>query len=296
MPSPEFERLNKKLHSLPVLERTDPQVPRDGMEQAAKYFNLADTVTAESFDLQGTPAEWLRPEGSDDEQTLVYYHGGGYVMGSLSTHRHMVGDMAKASGWRTLTLDYRLAPENPYPAGLEDSLKAYRWLLENGCDPSKIILSGDSAGGGMTLAVLLSLRDAGDPLPAAAVLLSPWTDITGSGESMKTKRDEDPVLRAGGTDNTASWYAGDKDHTDPLISPLFADLAGLPPMLIQVGTAEILLDDSTRLAEKAKAAGVEVDLDVWDEMIHVWQWYSQWIPEGQEAIERMAAYMEAKVG
>jgi epsilon-lactone hydrolase len=292
MPSAEFQRLNKKLHAYPFVLSEDPADHRAGLERAASFFTVDKSVRVEAFDLDGIPAEWLVPDGADSGRTLIYFHGGGYMMGSINSHRHLVGDLAKAAGMRALAIDYRLAPEHPFPAGLDDAVKTYRWVLEQGVEATQLVVAGDSAGGGLTLATLLSLRDAGDPLPAAAVLMSPWTDLTGSGESMRTKDDEDPILRAETLPRSASRYAGGEEISRPLISPLFADLTGLPPLQVLVGTAEILLDDSLRLAERAVAAGVDVDLDVWDDMLHIWPYYAQWIPEGRDAISRMATFMQ----
>jgi acetyl esterase/lipase len=188
-------------------------------------------------------------------------------------------------------VEYRLAPEHPFPAAVEDATAAYRWLLASGVRPAGIAIAGDSAGGGLTLATLVALRDAGDPLPAAAVCLSPWVDLEGIGDSMATKAAADPFVRKEMIQFMAQQYLGERSLRTPLAAPLYADLHGLPPLLIQVGTAETLLDDSTRIAERARAAGVSVTLDTWDNMIHVWQLFAPMLPEGQQAIERIGAFI-----
>jgi acetyl esterase/lipase len=192
-----------------------------------------------------------------------------------------------------LGVDYRLAPEHPFPAAVEDATAAYRWLVSRGTDPAHIAIAGDSAGGGLTLATLIALRDAGDPLPAAAACLSPWVDLEGVGASMTSKAAVDPFVRKEMIEFMAQQYLGGRDLRTPLAAPLYADLQGLPPLLIQVGTAEVLLDDATRIAERARAAGVEVSLEVWDDMIHVWQLFAPMLPEGQQAIERIGAFIRA---
>jgi acetyl esterase/lipase len=224
---------------------------------------------------------------------LLYFHGGGYVMGSINTHRAMVARLARAARARALLIDYRLAPENPFPAAVEDATATYRWLLAQGRQPRKIALAGDSAGGGLTLATLLALRDARTPLPACAVPISPWTDLEGTGTSVKTKASRDPMVRETDLRRYAALYAGNADPRNPLISPLHGDYRGLPPLLIQVGEAEIILDDSTRVAELAKQAGVQVDLEVWDEMVHVWHVFAKLLPEGQQAIEKVGSYVSS---
>jgi acetyl esterase/lipase len=259
------------------------------MEKVAE--RVASDVRCEPTIAGNVKAEWLVPPGADTERVLSYFHGGGYVMGSINTHRAMVARMARAAGARALMVDYRLAPEHPFPAAVEDATTAYKWLLDRKCKPRKIALAGDSAGGGLTLATLLALRDAQTPLPACAVPISPWTDVEGTGASMKTKASGDPMVREADLLRYGALYAGSTDLRSPLVSPLYGDYRGLPSLLIQVGEAEILLDDSTRVAERAKQAGVQVDLEVWDEMVHVWHVFAKLLPEGQQAIEKMGAYV-----
>ncbi len=227
-------------------------------------------------------------------RVILYLHGGGYVMGSINTHRELGQRLSRAAAARVLLIDYRLAPEHPHPAAVEDATRAYRWLLSRGVSPSRLVVAGDSAGGGLTVATLLAARDSGLPLPAAGVCLSPWVDLEGVGESMTTKAAADPLVQRDGLRRMGALYLNGQDPRTPLASPLYADLSGLPPLLIQVGTAEALLDDSTRLAERAREAGVEVDLEPWDDMIHVWQAFAAVLPEGQQAIERIGQFIRER--
>jgi acetyl esterase/lipase len=227
---------------------------------------------------------------------MLYLHGGGYVIGSITTHRELAGRLSRAAAARVLIIDYRLAPEHPYPAAVEDATTAYRWLLQNGAMPARTVIAGDSAGGGLTVATLLALRDAGEPLPAAGVCLSPWTDMEGIGESMRTKAGVDPIVQRAGLLHFADLYLHGADPRSPLAAPLYANLQGLPPLLIQVGTRETLLDDATRLATRAQAEGVEVTLEPWEDMIHVWQLFAPLLPEGQQAIERIGEYVRQHAG
>jgi acetyl esterase/lipase len=265
------------------------------MEILPQFFPTPDDVAIENADADGVPGEWISAPGADPDTVIFYLHGGGYTIGSVNSHRQMISIISRSSGARAFAIDYRLAPENPFPAALEDATKAYRWLLAQGVDPGRTVIAGDSAGGGRTAATLLSLRDSGDPLPAAAALISPWTDMEGSGESMKTRAAADPMIRADGSHTAAKAYMGSGDPRNPLASPIHADLSGLPPMLIHVGDAEVLLDDSTRLAAKAEADGVDVTLEVWDEMIHVWHFFADRLPEGQQAIDRIGEFVRQHV-
>jgi acetyl esterase/lipase len=207
----------------------------------------------------------------------------------------MVSRVSRATAARALLVEYRLAPENRFPAAVEDALTGYRWLISNGADPARMVIAGDSAGGGLTVATLVALRDAGDRLPAAGVCISPWLDMEAKGESMKTRVDRDPWIDPGHIKLGAEMYLGEGgDRRNPLANPLHADLTGLPPLLVQVGDSEVLLDDSTRLAERAKAAGVDVTLEVWDEMVHVFQGFAFMLPEGQQAIDRIGEFVRER--
>jgi acetyl esterase/lipase len=211
--------------------------------------------------------------------------------GGIKTHRDLMGRVSRAAGARVLGLDYRLAPEHPFPAAVDDSLAAYRWMLQQDLRPSRIAVAGDSAGGGLVIAALVAIRDAGLPMPGAGVCLSPWVDLEGIGESMKTREKADPVVRRDMLTQMAAAYLGGKNARTPLAAPLYAELKGLPPLLIQVGDAETLLDDSNRLAQRARAAGVQVKLEVWPEMIHVFQLFAGFLPEGQQAVEGIGQYL-----
>jgi monoterpene epsilon-lactone hydrolase len=240
----------------------------------------------------GVHSEWIEPVGLAPEKVILYLHGGGYCICSLDTHRGLAARLSLACQARLLIINYRLAPENPFPAALEDALSAYKWLLGQGFPAEKIVIGGDSAGGGLTLATTLGLRDAGQALPGALFLLSPWTDLTFSGESVKTRKRIDPIFGGKGTRlGFAPAYLGGQDPTNPLISPLFADLKEFPPTLIHVGSDEILLDDSVRLDEKLKASGVSARLEVWERMWHVFQVFAPYVPEAEQAISRIGDFV-----
>ena len=281
-----------------VFKRVSPQSDilrvRKTFEAMQKKNRVAKGVAVSEAELAGIACEWLIPPGCDNAPVLYYLHGGAYLMGSPATHRKMVSHIAKAAGVRALLPDYSLAPEKPFPAGLNDCLAVYRQLLETGVSANDIVISGDSAGGGMSMATMLSLRDAGDPLPAAAVLLSPWLDLTGRGESGITRAEEDPWFRVDDMMDIASMYQPDGELTNPLVSQVFADANGLPPMLIQVGDHEILLSDSTRLTGNITAAGGEVSLKVWPEMWHVFQFFIGQMPESKRAIIDIGDYIRGR--
>ncbi|MEM8619814.1 MAG: alpha/beta hydrolase [Actinomycetota bacterium] len=237
------------------------------------------------------PALVATPAATSPERDILYFHGGGYVLGSPRSHTALAARLARRAASRITVIDYRLAPEHPYPAAVDDCVAAYRALIAEGIAPERLVVAGDSAGGGAALCTLQRLSDAGDPLPAGAYLLSPWTDLSASGETVSTKADVDPMLRAHLIREMAKLYAGHVALDDPGLSPLFADLAGLPPMLIQTGEDEVLLSDSTRLAERARAAGVDVRLDVRSAMWHVYQALAGFMPEADEALVRGAVFI-----
>lgn len=266
----------------------------DDMRAIMIETQAPDGVTCTPVEAGGVSAEWSVAAGVDEAKVVLYVHGGGYVMGSAGSHRDVTGRLSKAAGARVLSLNYRLAPEHPFPAPVDDAVAAYRWLLAQGISPGNIAVAGDSAGGGLAIATLLALRDAGEPLPAAGIGISPWVDMEGTGESMTTRAAVDPVVQKEGLLGMAKLYLGDADPKNPLAAPLHADLAGLPPLLLQVGDAETLLDDSTRLAERARAAGVTVTLKVWDEMPHVWHLFAPILPEGRQAIDEIGSFFQAR--
>jgi epsilon-lactone hydrolase len=287
----QLESLIQKLKAVPVDPTASIGRRRGAMEKAA--FRLDSDCTAEPVSAGGVPGEWVSAPGADPGRNVLYLHGGGYTIGSIKTHRCLAGWVSRAAKARVLIIDYRLAPEHPFPAAVDDSLAAYRFMLDSGVKPARTVVAGDSAGGGLAVAAVLAIRDAKLPLPAAAVCLSPWVDMEGTGESMKTKADVDPMVGPNLAD-MAKAYLGDKDPRTPLASPLYADLKGLPPMLIQVGTAEVLLDDSSRLAQRAREAGVEVVYEPWENMIHVWQIFVPMLDESKQAVERIGEYIRSK--
>ncbi len=295
MPSPQLQTILDLLRSRAQLDADIPAL-RAATDGASGLLPLAEGVRAEPVDAGGLRGEWLIPDDAEPGRTLLHLHGGGYVICSIASHRSFVSRIAKAARARTLLVDYRLAPEHPFPAALEDAQAAYRWLAGQGADPAHTALAGDSAGGGLVAALLLLLRDAGEPLPAAAVLLSPWLDLACEGESMSGKAGADPLVTAEVLRGWGSLYLQGADPHEPLASPLYGDLASLPPLLIQAGAAEVLLDDSVRFAERAGAAGVDVTLEPWEDMVHVWHAFAFILPEGQQAIDRVGAWLGQRIG
>ena len=265
--------------------RTGAEFGMSAMGVMPDGVEVSDTVAG------GVPALWIVPEDAAADRVVMYLHGGGYIMLSAHSHVKLAAGIAKATGCKVLSVDYRLAPEHPHPAPLTDSLAAYGWLLDQGYAPGRIAISGDSAGGGLTVATLLALRDAGLPQPAAAVPISPWIDLEGTGDSMSTKAGVDLMVRADGLDRFVDMFIAGGDKHDPLAAPLYGDLTGIAPLYIQVGGDETLLDDSTRLAVKAAHAGADVRLDVFPEMQHVFQAALGMIPEADDAVARIGAYL-----
>ncbi len=289
MASPQLQQAIAAMKALSQAQASTPQEMRALFEQMAAPAE-AD-IKSEPVTAGGVPAEWIFAPGANPERAVLYLHGGGYVVGSIKTHRDLMGRISRAAKARVLGLDYRLAPEHPFPAAVEDSVAAYKWMLERGLNASRIAVAGDSAGGGLVVATLVAIRDDKLPLPAAGVCLSPWVDLEGIGESMKTRQHADPVVRRDMLTQMAAAYLGGKNARTPLAAPLYADLTGLPPLLIQVGDAETLLDDSNRLAQRARAAGVEVKLEVWPEMIHVFRLFAGFLPEGQQAVDGVGQFI-----
>lgn len=239
------------------------------------------------------PGEWLWTGTPDKSRVLLYLHGGGYIACSIETHRNLIWRMARTINGRALAVNYRLAPEHPFPAAVDDAEETYRWLLDQGIDPAKIVVAGDSAGGGLTFALMVRLQDQGLPLPAACIGLSPWTDLAVTGPSLKKNALKDPMFDPALLPRAVDMYAQGADPYHPEVSPLYADdhHVNFPPTLVQVGSTEILLDDSRRLVHKLKEAGVECELDVWRNMPHVWQVFAPTMPEGREAVLRMGHFM-----
>ena len=291
--SSKFYMLIMKLMSMKK-ENLDVQRSRKDLEGNVFLFKKPRSVEVEPVKIKNIAAEWLVPKDSFEDRVIIYLHGGSYNAGSLETHRSLAARIGKSSRSPVLNLDYSLAPENPFPAAIDDVLLVYNWLIEDkGYSPNKIILSGDSAGGGLTLTSLLKIRDSNLPLPAAGICLSPWTDLALTGESVKTKAKEEIMLTESEAKQSAEIYANGESLEHPLISPLYADLSGLPPLLIQTGTREMILDDSTRFANKAKKAKVEVVLDLWEGMFHVFQIFGILMPESRKALKKIGEFAES---
>ncbi len=296
MPSKELQEVLQLIRERVSKEPQPIETMRAEFETNAKMFKVAEEIRCETVRIGQFEAEWITPPKSIDGRVLLYLHGGGYVMGSINTHREMVSRICRAGALRGLIPAYRLAPKHPYPAALEDAVSVYQWLLAEGQDPRQMVIAGDSAGGGLAVAALAALRDRGSPLPAACVCISPWVDLEGIGASIVTKADVDPIVQREGILFMAKTYLSGADPRTPFAAPLYANLRGLPPMLIQVGTSEILLDDAKRLAAHAKEAGVEVVLEIWDEMFHVWHFFASLLPEGREAIDHIGQFVRRYTG
>lgn len=259
-------------------------------------LSLPEGTRIESVDVDGIPAAWVSPAGADQERVVLYFHGGAYTLGSLTSHRELVARLSTAAGVRSLQIDYRLAPEHVFPAALDDALTAYRWLLAHGTKPEHIVLAGDSAGGGLSLALLQVVRDQHLPMPAGTALLSPWTDLVGTVESRTTRDAVDPIFSGSAINFLANFYAGTEEKHNPLLSPIYADLHDFPPLHIEVGNDEVLLDDALLLAEHARTAHVSVELTVWDDMWHVFPLYASVLPEGQQSLESLGKFIRSQTG
>jgi monoterpene epsilon-lactone hydrolase len=268
---------------------------RTRMDTLADFFPVPDGTEVEPAKIGGVSGEWVRARRARNDAALLYLHGGGYVVGSPKSHRHLAAGLSEASGVPVFSADYRLAPEHPFPAAVEDAVAAYKGLSESGLAPAKLAIAGDSAGGGLTIATLVSLRDQDIPLPACAVALSPWGDLAPNGESYRPRAARDPMVRSEGLDGMAAAYVGGADPKSPLASPVYAELRGLPPLLIQVGTEEALYDDAVRLKARAEEAGVEVSAESWGGMVHVWHIFHPILSEGRDAIARVGSYLKAHI-
>jgi monoterpene epsilon-lactone hydrolase len=306
VPSEAMQQVVSMLEAFDVHSRTASPVAeqRAAYELAGAAYPLPDGCRVERFQLGAFPAEWVSAGATSGEpssaskceaggggRSVLYLHGGGYVIGSCNTHRELATRLSAACDAPVLLPEYRLAPESPFPAAVEDAVACYRFLLGS-TDPSSIAVGGDSAGGGLALALLLSCRREGLPLPGACFLLSPWCDLTLSGSTIDAPREHDPVVSRDFLELMAAHYLAGHDPSDPLTSPLFGDLTGLPPMLVQVGTAEVLLDDSLRLADKARKAGVDASLHVFDGAVHVFQAFAAQAPESEEALREIGEFVK----
>lgn len=268
---------------------------RKQMDELSAIVPLPDGTAVETVDAGGRPAFWVTTPASRPDRVILYLHGGGYLLGSPTSHRALTAQLAEASGASIVSLDYRLAPEHPYPAAVEDAVAAYRWLIEDkAIAPAQIAIAGDSAGGGLAIAALMLLRDREMDRPGAAMVISPWGDLTCAAKSMESRAAIDPWITQAGLAEMAAAYLGGADPETHLASPVFGSMEGMPPLLIQVGTREVLYDDSLRLAGAAARAHADVTLEVWEGMPHVWHAYAFMLEEGREAITRMGAFYAAQ--
>ncbi len=268
---------------------------RQEFEASAESTAIPPGFRVDPVDAGGCAADRLTLFDGAGGGVVLYLHGGAYVVGSPRTHRALGARIGRASNASVLIPEYRLAPEHPFPAALDDAVAAYQWLLSQGTPPGRIVLCGDSAGGGLAAAAVLALRDAHVPLPGAVVLLSPWTDLAATGESLATRRDMDPMIDPDRIGESAEMYLRGADPKTPLASPLYGRLDGFPPTLIHVGTAEVLHDDATRFAAGLREAGADVELDVVDDMFHVWHFFAEFLPEGEDAINRVGEFVRARL-
>lgn len=291
MPRAEIELVRKHWSDLVAALAPPAGIPeyREGFEQLCATFPIDPDAVVETVDAGGVPALLVTTPDSTDT-TVLWAHSGGYVFGSAHGYRAFGARLSRAAKVRVLLVDYRLAPEHPYPAALDDATAAYRWLIAQGTASEKIVVGGDSAGGGLALATLLALRDAGDPLPGAGVAVSPVADLSVSGESMQTRAHLDPIASADMLAGLGALYRGDVADTDAYVSPLFGDYKGLPPLLVLVGTDEVLYDDAARVVEKATAAGVDARLLVGENQAHIWTLFASILPEGQAALDEIGEF------
>ena len=294
MSDPEIGALRAKILSRPVI--TDLAERRKATDERGLAYGRAADVTVEKVSANGVAAEWTATPGAARDAAILYAHGGGYLFGSLDSHRHMVAELGRAANCVALAMNYRLAPEHPFPAPVEDALAGYRFLLAQGFKPERIAIAGDSAGGGLVVAAMVAIREAGLPQPGAGWCLSPWIDMEALGASMETRAAADPMVQKAGILEIAKAYLAGADPRSPLAAPLYADLAGIAPLLIQVGAAETLLDDAIRLAQKAGAADVRVDLQVWPEMVHVWPLFWPELKAGRRALDEAGAWIGRTLG
>jgi monoterpene epsilon-lactone hydrolase len=294
MADPEIEVVRDILKSQP--RPTGLQERRERLDALGARYAVAPDVRVEAVDAHGVAAEWTAVSGANPKHVIMFLHGGGYVSGSIASHRHMISEAGRQAGARSFAVGYRLAPEDPYPAALDDAVTAYKFLLSSGYPPGQIALAGESAGGGLALATAVTLRDAGLPLPACLWCSSPWVDLKMAGGSMITKAAVDPLIQKPYLQELAAAYLDGADPRAPLVSPLHADLRGLPPMLIQVGSAETLLDDSIRLAGVAGGADVSVRLEVWPDMIHAWHLFYQQVAAGRRSLAAVGGFVRSRLG
>jgi len=291
MPSEDIKKVRELIAAQPPRNELSTDERRKFMDSWNELHPVPDSVSVAAARVADIPVEWIEAPNSSDDGVLLYLHGGGYVIGSPNSHRHLVANLSAESGLQGLLVDYRLAPEHPFPAAVEDALSVYASLLTHGYEPEQVAVAGDSAGGGLVIAMMLAAKDANLPQPAAGVCISPWTDLTQTSGSFLSNAKVDPTVSKQSLDHFAQLYIADEDIKNPYASPLFGDLSGLPPLLVQVGSIEVLLDDATNLVERAKASGVLATLEVWEEMIHVWHRYYPLLREGRDANARIGEYI-----
>ncbi len=290
----EIVALRAKLVSRPRSD--DYRQRRKDIDARGLQYGLAADVSVEPVSANGVRAEWTSTPQADRDTAVLYLHGGGFVIGSLDSHRHLVAEAGRAANAWALALDYRLAPEYPFPAAAADAVLGYRFLLSRGYEPGCIAVAGDSAGGGLVVSAMIAIRDAGLPQPGCGWCISPWVDMEAIGETMSTKAAADPTVQKAGILDMAGMYLNGADPRSPLAAPLYADLSGIAPLLVQVGAAETLLDDAIRLAKAAGAADVRVDLQIWPEMIHVWHLFHPELKAGRRAIEHGGLFARTMIG
>lgn len=276
-------------------ENLDIAAQRARLDALADFFPVPEGTEIEPATIGGVKGEWVRARLARRDAALLYLHGGGYVVGSPKSHRHLAGAFSDMSALSVFSADYRLAPGNPFPAAVDDAVAVYKGLLDSGVPASKLGIAGDSAGGGLTIATLVALRDKSIALPACAVAISPWVDLGQGGEAFRTRAKRDPMLKKEGLDQMAAAYLAGKDPKTPLASPLFANLKGLPPLLLQVGTEEALYDDTVGLKARAEEIGVEVSAESWGGMMHVWHIFYPILSEGRDAIARAASFLKGHI-
>jgi len=295
MASAELQALVQGLRAGGMDFSAAPAAVRTAFSAMTAAAPLPADVQVRECSLGGLPALETRTPGIDPDRVLLYLHGGAFVIGSARDYLTLSAALGRAAGCRAVSVDYRLAPEHPFPAAVDDALLAWRSLLAEGVPAQRIVLAGDSAGGGLALALLVAARDAGLPLPAGALLLSPWVDLACESPSMRERATADPALTREGLLAMAAHYLQGRPPSEPLASPVHADLEGLPPLLVQVGTAEVLLDDSLRLANRAAQADVPLTLAVWPQMVHVWHFFAFMLPEGGRALEEAGAFLRGRL-
>jgi len=296
MPREEAARAIQEWRELVAGPRGTLAETRAHAEEFFSKFQVSPELKVQAAEIGGVPGDWLTMPEAEPARVVLYIHGGAFIMGSVRGYRALTARLAKATRARTFVVEYRLAPEHPFPAAIEDATAAYAGLLKQGIAPTSMVIAGDSAGGNLTMATLLSLRDSGVPLPAGGVCISPWVDLECIGGTMTTNADVDPLCTQESMLLEAGLYLGGHNARGPLASPIHADLKGLPPLLIQVGSEETLLDDSNRLAARAKKAGVPVTYEIFEGMPHVWHVFAEYLPEAQEAIEAIGAFVDARMG